>query len=94
MSEDNLKELLDKEVTLTGMAKDAKGGAVLLINEIPIYIKGLSSWSVEYFGKVIQVKGILRDGKIIPDPYIDENGGISQGAIGRQYVLENYEILE
>ncbi|MFX1297450.1 MAG: hypothetical protein ACFFD2_21685 [Promethearchaeota archaeon] len=94
MTKINFNKLLDKEVSLTGMAKDAKGGAVLIINEIPIYLKGLLSWSRDYFGKIIKVKGILRDEKIIPDPYIDENGGISQGAIGRQYILENSEILE
>ena len=93
MNELNLKEILDKEVTLTGMAKDAKGGAVLIVNKIPIYIKGLSSWSEDNFGKIIKVKGTLRDEKLIPDPYLNEDGAISQGAIGKQLVLENFKIL-
>ncbi len=90
----NIKELLDKEVILTGMAKNAKGGAILLINEMPIYLKGLSSWSMVHFGKIIKVKGTLRDEKLIPDPHVDENDAISQGAIGNQIVLEDFEILD
>jgi hypothetical protein len=93
MTELNFKKLLDKEVILTGMAKDAKGGAVLIINEMPIYMKGLLSWSLDHFGKIIKVKGILRDEKIIPDPHVDEDGAISQGAIGKQLVLEDFEIM-
>ena len=94
MTELNLKELLNKEVTLTGMAKDAKGGAVLLINEMPIYLKGLSSWSDDHFGKIIKVNGLLRDEKMIPDPHVDEDGAISQGAFGKQLVLENFRIID
>jgi len=32
---------------------------------------------------------VLKKEKYIPDPTIDEDGGISQGAIGMQYVLTN-----
>jgi len=94
MNEFNFKDLLNKEVILTGMTKDAKGGAVLIINEIPIYIEGLSLWPDKYFGKMIKVRGKLKDKKMIPDPYIEENGAISQGAIGNQLVLEDFEILD
>jgi len=35
------------------------------------------------------VTGNLREKKLIPDPYVSPDGGISQGAIGTQTVLEN-----
>lgn len=92
MKEIDLEEFIDQRITLHGIAKDAKGGAVLILaEEIPIYIEDLASWSPELFGKHIEVIGILRKKKLIPDPRIDENGGISQGAIGMQLVLENAE---
>ncbi|MFX1274274.1 MAG: hypothetical protein ACFFBP_07605 [Promethearchaeota archaeon] len=81
-------------MTLVGIAKDAKGGAVLVVNDMPIYIKGMSLWSPDLFNKSIKVKGILRKEKMIPDPFTDENGGISQGSIGKQYILENADLLK
>ncbi|MFX1258603.1 MAG: hypothetical protein ACFFAN_12130 [Promethearchaeota archaeon] len=89
MKKIELEKLLGQRVSLVGTAKDAKGGAVLLIsNEDPIYIKGLSFWSAELIDKQVSAIGVLKKEKIIPDPKIDENGSISQGAIGIQLVLE------
>lgn len=80
---------MGKTVTVRGIARDAKGGAVLLpANTDPIYIEGLSSWPDEVLGKEVSVTGVLREKKLIPDPYIASDGGISQGAIGTQMVLE------
>ncbi|MFX1394121.1 MAG: hypothetical protein ACFFAH_11150 [Promethearchaeota archaeon] len=64
---------------------------MIIAEKIPIYIEDLASWSPELFGKQIEVIGTLKKKKLIPDPRIDENGGISQGAIGMQLVLENAE---
>ncbi len=84
-----LPENMGKTVTVRGIARDAKGGAVLLpANTDPIYIEGLSSWPDEVLGKEVSVTGVLREKKLIPDPYIASDGGISQGAIGTQMVLE------
>ncbi len=84
-----LSENMGKTVTLHGTARDAKGGAVLLLpNNVPIYIEGLPCWSNEFFGKEVSVTGVLREKKLIPDPYIAPDGGISQGAVGTQQALE------
>ncbi len=82
-------ENMGKTVTLRGTARDAKGGAVLVLssNE-PIYVEALPSWPTGVLGKEVSVTGILREKKLIPDPYIAPDGGISQGAIGTQTVLE------
>lgn len=90
MKEIDLEKVLGQEVTLHGTARDAKGGAVLLTdNNIPVYIKGLASWTPSIEGSHISVNGVLKKEKYIPDPIIGKDGGISQGAIGMQYVLTN-----
>ena len=85
-----LKKQLGQKVNLSGIAKDAKGGAVLITSEgHAIYIKGLDSWPSNILDKSISASGLLKEEKFIPDPRIDENGAISTGAYGKQLVLEN-----
>lgn len=91
----NLKNHLGERVTLYGIAQNAKGYAVLLTeDEKVIYIRELAEWPEDLLDSSITIKGILRHIKLIPDPNITENGAISQGAQGLQYVLTNYEIIE
>ena len=86
----NLKENINKEVTLTGLAKNAKAGAVIIKEEeYVVYIRGLYDWSDEFFDKEVEVTGLLTYVKFIPDPVIDEDGAISTGAYGKDYVLDN-----
>ena len=95
MNELELEQSLGKEVTLHGTARDAKGGAVLLTDDnIPVYIKGLSTWTSGIEGSRVSASGMLKKEKYIPDPKIDDDGGISQGAIGMQYVLTNVQDKE
>lgn len=89
----DLENLIGKKVNLTGIARDAKGGAVLVTTESHvIYIKALAFWSSELINKQLFVTGVLKREKIIPDPKIDANGGISSGATGVQLVLENMKV--
>ncbi len=74
--------------TLIGTAKNAKAGAVLLVDKNPIYIEGLAEWSEELLDKQVQATGRLVQEKFIPDPGPDEHGAYSQGAIGPQSVLK------
>ena len=92
MMDMQLEKVLGQEVTLDGTARDAKGGAVLLTDDnIPIYIEGLDSWPPAIDGSRISVNGVLKKEKYIPDPSIGDDGGISQGAIGMQYVLTKFK---
>jgi hypothetical protein len=84
------KDLLGKEITILGLAADAKAGACLkLKNDTIVYIQGVYSWNSEFRGKKVYATGTLLKKKIIPDPEIDESGAISQGAYGEQLILEN-----
>jgi len=90
MNEGSLHDLIDQNFSFIGRAENAKGGAVVVLqNQEVIYVRNLSFWKDEVTGKQISIKGIVRLEKYIPDPYISEDGGISQGAIGSQYVLDD-----
>ncbi|MBD3339215.1 MAG: hypothetical protein GF353_08895 [Candidatus Lokiarchaeota archaeon] len=90
----NLEERLGSKVRLEGIAQDAKGGAVLITNDREvIYVKDLDSWDSKVLGEKVTLEGFLKKEKFIPDPRVDEDGAISAGAIGEQYILETYEIL-
>ena len=89
-----LEKLIGQKVTLRGIAKDAKGGAVLTTTEgSVIYIKELESWSSELLDKQVSVSGLLNKEKLIPDPVVDKNGAFRSGAFGFQFVLEKAEII-
>lgn len=85
------EDLIGKETTLVGQAVDCKAAACLkLKNGIVVYIPNLDFWDESRFlGKEVYVTGVLQRKKIIPDPFIDENGAISTGAEGDQLILEN-----
>jgi hypothetical protein len=90
-----IENLIGQNVELVGIANNAKGGAVLITqNENVIYIKGLECWPLELMDNQIIVTGLLKREKLIPDPKITENGAISSGAIGLQYVLYNVDYLK
>ncbi len=85
----SLDSIVGREVTLRGHAKDAKAMGVLVTPEgSVVYMRGLPSWSSDLINKEVYIKGVLRKGKIIPDPTVDENGGYSSGAHGKQLYIE------
>lgn len=83
------EDLIGKEVTLTGRAAESKPGPCLQLDNDIVFIKGKRFWPEDQLNKKIIITGRLSYEKMIPDVVIDENGGISQGATGKQYILEN-----
>ena len=80
----------EKTDIVRGIARDAKGGAVVITSSgSPVYIEHLDGWPGDVLGCEIEAKGKLVAKKYIPDPFIDEDGAISQGAAGDQDVLED-----
>ncbi|MFX0101718.1 MAG: hypothetical protein ACFFCS_19290 [Candidatus Hodarchaeota archaeon] len=95
MKNNVIKEKIGQRASLIGVARNAKGGAVLVTeNDGPIYIIGLESWPDDTLGKTVRMEGILKEEKLIPDPVVDDDGAISQGAVGMQLVLYESKILE
>lgn len=80
--------------TLLGLARDAKGGAVLVTDTgDPVYLEGLDAWPPELLGKRVRATGRLAQKKYSPDPVVDKTGAISQGAEGMQTVLMGPHVL-
>jgi hypothetical protein len=83
-----ISKLVGTRVRLSGIARDAKGGAVLLINDSPLYLAGLESWPSAVQGKQVAVGGKLVDKQYLPQATRNAKGEVSQGAEGSQLVLE------
>lgn len=79
-----------KVKTLRGVAKNAKAGAVLLVDgsDMVVYLEGLSEWPEALLDQRVEARGRLVEEKFIPDPGPDEHGAYSQGAEGAQTVLK------
>ena len=89
MSHELFDRQLDQEITVSGCARDAFMGAVVLTEDrTPIYVDGLREWDEEIEGEDIQATGVLRRRSLAPDPVVDEDGSVSHGAQGTNYVLE------
>jgi len=78
----------DQQVTISGMAGDAKAGAVVTTDrDEVIYLRDLRSWPEEFLDKRVMVEGVLRRGRVYPE--VKVQGGItSQGIKGEQWYLE------
>ena len=84
-----LSKVLGTRVRLSGIARDAKGGAVLLIDGSPIYLAGLESWPAEVERQAVAVGGTLVEKQYLPEATRNAKGEWSQGAQGTQLVLES-----
>ncbi len=89
----SLQELVNKTVTLEGKAVDAKAGAVLLVNENPVYIGGLDHWPQDFIDKQVALSGKLVFKSYIPKAETNENSLTNQGgSSGNDYILEQAAI--
>lgn len=81
---------IDRQVTVRGLAQNAKLGAVVLTEEdIPIYIDRLAEWDSSIYEKPVVAIGVLRRRSLAPEPAVGSNGEISAGISRESYVLEN-----
>jgi len=75
-------DYIGKPVELRGKAQNAKGGAVVVIDDQVIYVRGLQSWPAEAEGKRVVVRGVLATLKYLPEATKNDKGEISQGTEG------------
>lgn len=89
----NLRAQVGKNVFICGRAMNAKAGAVLKTEEGDvIYLESLPAWPPEKVSSRICGRGKLGFKKFIPEPQYGAAGEISQGAIGKQFVLERFRL--
>jgi len=89
-----IPELLNKEISMKGLAVVSKAGACIKLAEDIVFIQNKYDWEDDELNKLVVVTGTLVEKKFIPDPIVDENGAISQGAEGNQFVLEEIKKIE
>ena len=88
MTSKDLARQVGRTVTVVGVAENAKGGAVVVVDGAPVYLRSLDSWPEGVRTRRVEVTGTLRDEKLIPSPTVDSKGAVSQGAEGTQLVLD------
>lgn len=87
--ETSMKATAEGATTLVGRAENAKGGAVLLVGEVPYYVLGLDAWPDALLHQRVQVTGVPGRRQYLPEATVDASGAVSQGAVGPQDVLED-----
>jgi len=74
-------------VTISGIARDAMGGAVITATDKVVYVHGLDSWPAALAGKKVIATGRLSEEQYIPESTVADDGAVSAGAVGKQWVL-------
>ncbi len=81
---------LGGQVTVQGMAGNAKLGAVVMTSDRqPVYIAGLDEWDDALNRRTVAVTGRLEDERIGPAPVVGPNGAQSTGIEGSCLVLHD-----
>ena len=86
----DLRDMLNRVVTLTGTADNAHSGAVVVGDNDAwmVYIDGLRWWDTPEYRKTVEVTGLLVVAKLAPDPVV-QDGVHSHGASGSSLVLRD-----
>ena len=87
----NIDNEVGHNITVRGTARNAKLGAIVLIDELPIHVAGLERWKAALIGKPIEVTGTLAktDGHL---SQTNEFGLVSAGTDGPIYTLVNPKV--
>jgi hypothetical protein len=75
---------------MIGVARNAKSGAVLVLDGGAVYyLDKLDEWPTAVIGKRVSVTGNLVERKLAPDPVVGPNGEQSAGMYGTSTVIED-----
>ena len=76
-----LAALVGSQTTVTGVARNAHAGAVVLTaDRTPVYIDGRESWDeTDLDGTKVDVTGVLRRRSIVPKATVEADGAVSHG---------------
>lgn len=82
------KTVKTDSIKITGIALNAKAGAVVQTKEGGVYyVEGLSSWKETEYNKTVEVKGILNKQTFKQEDLKNEKGEWSQGMIGEKLTI-------
>jgi hypothetical protein len=85
--EEDLPAALGQRVSVVGVARDARMGAVVLLADTPVYVVGLDAWPTELHGQRVRVEGRVEERKLAPDPSVGPDGAQTAGMEGVAWVL-------
>lgn len=78
--------------TLVGVARSGKAGAVIVVNDDPVYVEGLTEWPEAWVGKQVAVTGTVVERRGLPPTPPPKEAGI----VGDYRVIEDatYVLIE
>ncbi|MEW5741015.1 MAG: hypothetical protein AB1938_18990 [Myxococcota bacterium] len=81
-------KMRDTLTTIMGRAENAKGGAVIVTSDGPVYVEGLAAWDEALLHRRVKAVGVRKVKQVLPAATKNEKGEWTQGAEGQQEVLE------
>lgn len=78
----------DTLTTVVGRAENARGGAVIVTSDGPVYVEGLAAWDDGLLHRQVKAVGVRKVKQLLPPATKNEKGEWTQGAEGQQEVLE------
>ena len=89
MDEGSLAQHVGQQATISGTARNAMAGAVVLTEDrTPVYIAGLERWDDSFDGSEVRVSGTLVRGSAAPQASTNAQGEVSHGMEGDNFVLQ------
>lgn len=93
-----MKKELFNPVIISGIAQNAKEGAVIETTDMIYYLEGLHSWDTSVSGKKVEVKGdLIKETPVAGGEELKDKGGKwKQGSIGDKYIIAHptWKIIE
>jgi hypothetical protein len=83
-------EPMNSIITVTGLAQNGKGGALLVADDTTVYyLEGMDAWETSLIGKRIEVTGTLKVETLNEGELKNEQGEYTQGMAGEKRILVN-----
>ncbi len=83
-------ETMNSILTVTGVAQNGKGGALLVVDDNMVYyLEVMDAWETSLTGTRVEVTGTLRIETMSEDDLKNEQGEYSQGVAGEKKILTN-----
>jgi hypothetical protein len=84
------KNIKEQPVTVTGVAHNGKGGALISSSNGEVYyIEGLDSWITDVENKVVTVSGNLKVDTLSDERLKNDKGEWTQGLSGKIMTIQN-----
>lgn len=96
LTDTNVSTGAEEEITISGIAENAKWGAIIISDSTMYYMDGLDAWEDKVIGNRVEVTGELKIEKFTAEDLQNEKGEWSQGILGEKRTLlkVSWEVVE